>query len=112
MQRQANRLMERVARSTENTQFSVSASAGQRGGDVEIRDYLRDQVSQAGSWSLVFDLGVTHERLGGVLFTPCKWAIDNKRHHHHHPQDIVLLRKSNSHRQQYTRIALSLSTIR
>ena len=34
---------------------------GQRRGDVEIRNYLRDQ---AGSRSLVFDLSIAHERFG------------------------------------------------
>jgi hypothetical protein len=43
------------------TQFGVTASAGPRRGDVEIRDYLRDQ---AGSRSLVIDLSVMHERFG------------------------------------------------
>ena len=39
----------------------VTASAGQRSGDVEIRNYLRDQ---AGSRSLVFDLSIAHDRFG------------------------------------------------
>jgi hypothetical protein len=43
------------------TQHGVTASAGQRRGDVEIRNYLRDQ---AGSWSLVFDLSIAHDRFG------------------------------------------------
>ena len=41
------------------TQHGVTASAGQRRGDVEIQSYPRDQ---AGSWSLVFDLSITHDR--------------------------------------------------
>jgi hypothetical protein len=41
---------------TVRTQQGVTASAGQRRGDVEIRNYLRDQ---AGSRSLVFDLSST-----------------------------------------------------
>jgi hypothetical protein len=49
----------RTARRTVRKQHGVTASAGQRHGDVEIRNYLRDQ---AGSRSLVFDLSVTHER--------------------------------------------------
>ena len=40
-------------------QHGLKASAGQRRGDVEIWNYLRDQ---AGSRSLVFDLSITHER--------------------------------------------------
>jgi hypothetical protein len=39
----------------------VTTSAGQRRGDVEIRNYLREQ---AGSRTLVFDLSVTLERCG------------------------------------------------
>ena len=46
---------------TVRTQHRVTASAGQRRGDVEIRNYLRDQ---AGSRSLVFDLSITHDRYG------------------------------------------------
>jgi hypothetical protein len=41
----------------------VTASAGQRRGDVEIRNYLRDQT---GSRSLVFDLSITHDRYGSI----------------------------------------------
>ena len=40
------------------TQHGVTASAGQRRGDVEVRNYLRDQ---AGSRSLVFDLSIAHD---------------------------------------------------
>jgi hypothetical protein len=36
----------------------VTASAGQRRGDVEVRSYLMDQT---GSRSLVFDLSITHD---------------------------------------------------
>ena len=43
------------------TQHGVTASAGQRRGDVEIRNYLRDQ---AGSQSLVFDFSIAHDRFG------------------------------------------------
>ena len=41
--------------------ITASSSAGQRRGDVEIRNYLRDQ---ADSQSLVFDLSVTRDRFG------------------------------------------------
>ena len=47
----------RTAGHTVRTQCGVTASAGQRRGDGEIRNYLRDQ---AGSRSLVFDLSITH----------------------------------------------------
>jgi hypothetical protein len=46
---------------TVRTQHGVTASAGQRRGDLEIRNYLRDQ---AGNRSLVFDLSITHDRYG------------------------------------------------
>ena len=49
----------RTAGHTVRTQHGVTASAGQRRGDVEIRNYMRDQ---AGSRSLVFDLSITHDR--------------------------------------------------
>jgi hypothetical protein len=42
---------------TVRTQFGVTASAGQRRGNVEVRNYLRDQ---AGSRNLVLDLAFTH----------------------------------------------------
>ena len=51
----------RTAGHTVRTQHGVTASAGQRRGDVEIRNYLRDQ---AGSRSLVFDLSIAHDRFG------------------------------------------------
>ena len=44
---------------TVRTQHWVTASAGQRRGDVEIRNYLRDQT---GSRRLVFDLSITRDR--------------------------------------------------
>ncbi len=49
----------RTAGHTVRTQQGVTASAGQRRGDVEIRSYLRDQ---AGSLGLVFDLSIAHDR--------------------------------------------------
>jgi hypothetical protein len=51
----------RTAGHTVRTQHAVTASAGQRRGEVEIRNYMRDQ---AGSRSLVFDLSITHDRFG------------------------------------------------
>ena len=53
--------MFRTARHTVRTQHGVTASAGQRRGDVEIRSYLQDA---AGRRSLVFDLSMTHDRFG------------------------------------------------
>jgi len=52
----------RTAGHTVRTQQGVTASAGQRRGDVELNHYLRDQ---AGSQILVFDFSITHERYGG-----------------------------------------------
>jgi hypothetical protein len=43
----------RTAEHLVRTQHGVTASGGQRRGDVEVRSFLRDQ---AGSRSLVFDL--------------------------------------------------------
>ena len=51
----------RTAGHVVRTQHGVTASAGQRRSDVEIRNYLRDQ---AGSRSLVFDLSIAHDRFG------------------------------------------------
>ena len=48
-------------RTAGHTQQGVTASAGQRRGDVEIRSYLRDQAE---SRSLVFDLSIAHDRFG------------------------------------------------
>jgi hypothetical protein len=41
----------RTAGHTARTQHGVTASAGQRRGDVEIRNYMRDQAGTAGAWS-------------------------------------------------------------
>ena len=49
----------RTAGHTVRTQHGVTASAGQRRGGVEIRNYLQDA---AGRRSLVFDLSMTHDR--------------------------------------------------
>ena len=79
------------------TQNGVTASAGQQRGDVEIRNYLRDQ---AGSRSLVFDLSITHDRYGSSSH-----PLQNG--HLTHPQDIdshlhvAAQRKVNSYTQQY-----------
>ena len=51
----------RTAGHTVRTQHGVTASAGQRRGDVELRSYLQDT---AGRQSLVFDLSMTHDRFG------------------------------------------------
>jgi hypothetical protein len=70
---------------------------GQRRGDVEIRNYLRDQ---AGSRSLVFDLSVTHERFGSSSHPQQNGLLT-------HPPDLdapfrlAAQRKINNYRQQY-----------
>ena len=55
----------RTAGHTVRTQHGVTASAGQRRGDVELRSYLQDA---AGRRSLVFDLSMTHDRFGSSRF--------------------------------------------
>ena len=51
----------RTAGHTVRTRHGVTANAGQRRGDVELRSYLQDA---AGRRSLVFDLSITHDRFG------------------------------------------------
>ena len=51
----------RTAEHTVRSQHQITASAGHRRGDVEIKSYLQDA---AGSRSLVFDLSITHDRIG------------------------------------------------
>ncbi len=48
------------------SQHQVTVSAGQLRGDVEIKSYLQDD---AGHHSLVFDLYITHDRIG----SSCQW---------------------------------------
>jgi hypothetical protein len=79
------------------TQNSVTASAGQRRGDVELRSYLQDA---AGRRSLVFDLSMTHDRFGSSSHVQQNGLLS-------HPQDLdaplrlAAQRKVNSYRQQY-----------
>jgi hypothetical protein len=68
----------RTAGHTVRTQYGVTASAGQRRGDVEIRSYLRDQ---AGSRSLVFDLSIAHDRFGSSSHVQQNGLLS-------HPQDL------------------------
>ena len=53
---------------TVRSQRQVTASAGQRRSDVEIKSYLQDA---AGHRSLVFDLSITHDRIGSSCRTVC-----------------------------------------
>jgi hypothetical protein len=79
------------------TQHGVTASAGQRRGDVEVRSFLRDQ---AGSRSLVFDLSITHDRFGSSSHVQQNGSLS-------HPQDldgpmrVAAQRKTNAYRQTY-----------
>ena len=81
------------------TQHGVTASAGQRRGDVEIRNwnYLRDS---AGPRSLVFDLSIAHDRFGSSSHVLQNGLLS-------HPQDldgplrVAAQRKINAYGQQY-----------
>ena len=68
----------RTAGHTVRTQHGVTASADQRRGDVEIRNYLQDA---AGRQSLVFDLSITHERFGSSTHVHQNGLLS-------HPQDL------------------------
>ena len=84
------------------TQHGVTASAGQRRGDVEIRwlrcvYYLWDQ---AGSRSLVFELSISHDRFGSSSHVQQNGSLS-------HPQDfdgpmrVAAQRKTNAYKQTY-----------
>ena len=86
----------RTARHTVRTQHGVTASAGQRRGDVELRSYLQDA---AGRRSLVFDLSMTHDRFWSSSHVQQNGLLS-------HPRDLdaplrlAVQRKINSYRQQ------------
>jgi len=87
----------RTAGHAVRTQHGVTASAGQRRGDVELRSYLQDA---SGRRSLVFDLPMTHDRC---------WSSSHVQQNRllSHPQDLdaplrlASQRKINSYGQQY-----------
>jgi hypothetical protein len=87
----------RTAGHAVRTQHGVTASAGQRRGDVELRSYLQDA---AGRRSLVFHLSMTHDRFGSSSHVQQNGLLS-------HPQDLdaplrlAAQRKINSNRQQY-----------
>jgi hypothetical protein len=87
----------RTAGHTVRTQHGVTASAGQRRGDVELSSYLQDT---AGRRSLVFDLSMTHDRFGSSSHVQQNGLLS-------HPQDLdaplrlAAQRKINGYRQQY-----------
>ena len=76
----------RTAGHVVRTQHGVTASAGQRRGDVEIRNHLRDQ---AGRRSLVFDLSIAHDRFGSSSHVQQNGCLS-------HPQDIRSLPTGNN----------------
>ena len=68
----------RTAGHTVRMQHGVTASAGQRRGDLEIRNYVQDQ---AGRRSLVFDPSITHDRFGSSTHVHQNGLLS-------HPQDL------------------------
>ena len=78
---------------TVRMQHGVTASAGQRRGDLEIRNYVQ---GQAGRRSLVFDPSITHDRFGSSTHVHQNGLLS-------HPQDLdaplrlAAQRKTNSH---------------
>ena len=70
--------------------------AGQRRGDVEVRNYLRDA---AGSRSLVFDLSITHDRIGSSCHVQQNGSLSHTQNLDA-PLRIAAQRKLNSCRQQ------------
>jgi hypothetical protein len=68
----------RTAGHVVRTQHGVTASAGQRRGDVEIHRFLQDA---AGRRSLVFDLSITHDRIGSSCHVQQNGLLS-------HPQDF------------------------
>jgi hypothetical protein len=87
----------RTAGHVVRTQHGVTASAGQRRGDVEVRSYLRDA---AGSRSLVFDLSITHDRIGSSCHVQQNGSLSHKQDLDA-PLRMAAQRKINSYRQQY-----------
>jgi hypothetical protein len=79
------------------TQHGVTSSAGQRRGDVEVRSYLRDA---AGSRSLVFDLSITHDRIGSSCHVQQNGSLSHKQDLDA-PLRMAAQRKINSYRHQY-----------
>ncbi len=87
----------RTAGHAVRTQHGITASAGQKRGDVELRSYLQDT---AGRRSLVFDLSMTHHRF---------WSSSHVQQNDFlsHPKDLdaplrlAAQRKINCYRQQY-----------
>ena len=68
----------RTAGHAVRTQHSVTASAGQKRGDVELCSYLQDA---AGRRSLVFDLSMTHDRFGSSSHVQQNGLLS-------HPEDL------------------------
>ena len=85
----------RTAGHAVRTQHGITASAGQKRGDVELRSYLQDTAGR-----LVFDLSMTHQRFGSSSHVQQNDLLS-------HPQDLdaplrlAAQRKINGYRQQY-----------
>ena len=79
------------------TQHGVTASAGQRRGDVEVRSYLRDQ---AGSRSLVFDLSIAHDRFGLSSHVQQNGSLSHLQDLDG-PMRVAAQRKTNAYKQTY-----------
>ena len=76
----------------------MTVSAGQRRGDVEIKSYLRDA---AGSRSLVFDLSITHDRIGSNCHVQQNGLLSHPRDLDAPALRLAAQRKIKSYRQQY-----------
>ena len=87
----------RTAGHVVRTQHGVTASAGQRRGDVEVRSYLRDA---AGSRSLVFELSITHDRIGSSCHVQQNGSLSHKQDLDA-PLRMVAQRKINTYSQHY-----------
>ena len=79
------------------TQHGVTASAGQRRGDVEVRSYLRDQ---AGSRNLVFDLSIAHDRFGSSSHVQQNGSLSQPQDFDG-PMRVAAQRKTNAYKQTY-----------
>ncbi len=75
----------------------VTASAGQKLDDMELCSYLQDT---AGSWSLVFDLSMTHDRFGSSSHVQQKGMLCHNKDIDA-PLCLAAQRKINNYRQQY-----------
>ena len=80
------------------TQHGVTASAGQRRGDMEVRSYLSDQ---SGSRSLVFDLSIAHDRFGSSSHVQQNGSLSHPQLDLDGPMRVAAQRKTNAYKQAY-----------